>query len=273
MRVILLMMLSSIIVSAAGVGKAPTSETQGSATTQPASAPATTQATQPAISKELETILDELEKKREQIKTLEATLKYQTHELIPDVTKTQTGVLKYQAREKDSPVRFMIRFDELIQEDLRITHKEWFCFNGKVFREVREHTKTVRDYKVDRDEKEVDPFALGEGPFPLPYGQKKSDMLKNFQITLVPPKEDEVGTVHLALVPREGTPLAREYKQLDFWLDRKDYLPQRIVTENRYDTVITVWFSDVKVNVKLSEKDLWKDQPGNYSYEESNVQH
>ena len=77
-------------------------------------------------------------------------------------------------------------------------------------------------------------LKLGEGPFPLPIGQKKEDVKKLFDVTLVPPAKtdaaDLADTIHLRLTPKEGTRFARKFGAIDIWVSRKSNFPIRIDT-------------------------------------------
>ncbi len=49
-------------------------------------------------------------------------------------------------------------------------------------------------------------LKLGEGPFPLPIGQSREDVLRMFEASKIEAaKEDPAGSVHVLLKPRSGT--------------------------------------------------------------------
>ncbi len=230
--------------------------------------------TAPAVSKKVSAILDKLEKKRGEIKTLQADIVYELYESIPDDRTIQQGVLRYQAAIKKTPVKFMVHFTAMIYDGNMITRKnEWFCFDGKTSREVRERTKHVIDREIFKEGSQIDPFELGKGPFPLPFGQVKADMIKNFTITMgkTDPKAKKdkavADTDHLVLIPKPKSRLAGEYKRIEYWLGKKDYMPRRILTEHFEDNTITVTFSKIKTNIKFKPKDLWVPVPTGYSHE------
>jgi len=238
-----------------------TATTQSS---QPATVPA---ATRPAVSKRVERTLDRLEKKRREIRDLQADIKWQLYEPLPDVRRTRIGILRYRAATKKSLAKFLARFDTRVVDGVRYRQKEWFCFDGQKLREVRERTKTVEDHVVVKPGEKIDPFELGKGPFPLPFGQKKREMINNFDITLAKPNKKEQAEVDLLkLVPKKGTRLWKAYKRVEFLLDRKDYLPSRVISEDRDGNITTVWFSKVKINVGLKDNQLWKSEPWGYKH-------
>ena len=104
----------------------------------------------------------------------------------------------------------------------------------------------------------LDLFKLGQGPFPLPLGQKREDVLKLFDVAKVDPTNDDPpGTVHIRLTPKEGTQFANQFKTIDIWADITTEMPRRIQTEDiNQTTTRTTDLSDVKLNAGASDKDF-----------------
>jgi len=104
----------------------------------------------------------------------------------------------------------------------------------------------------------LDLFKLGEGPFPLPLGQKKEDVLKLFDVAKIDPaKDDPPGTVHVRLTPKDGTQFASRFKTIDVWVDTVTAMPRRIQTDDiNQTTTRTTDLSDVKINAGATDKDF-----------------
>jgi hypothetical protein len=104
----------------------------------------------------------------------------------------------------------------------------------------------------------LDLFKLGEGPFPLPLGQKKEDVLKLFDVSKIDPaKDDPPGTVHVRLIPKDGTQFASRFKTIDVWVDTASDMPRRIQTDDvNQTTTRTTDLSDVKINAGATDKDF-----------------
>ncbi|MFA5864289.1 MAG: hypothetical protein WC975_06335 [Phycisphaerae bacterium] len=231
------------------------------ATSQPA-------ATQAAISPQVDTILDRLEKAGDAIKDLGANVNHELYQIIPDDRQVKRGLIRYRAAANGKNARFMIYFDTLIHEDLKINQKEWFCFDGRWLREIREQTRTAIDREVVAPDEKVDPFKLGEGPFPLPFGQKKADILRNFNVTWVKPEQtDPPASDHLILIPKPQTKFTKRYEKLEFWVDKKLNLPARIVSRDRHSNIITANFKDLKTNTGIPNNQLWIDVPKDYGHQ------
>lgn len=260
---VLITVLSAIWLLTAQSQATPTTTT---AATAPATMPVTTR---PAVSNEIERILDRLEKKRTKIKDLEAKLVYADFNKVIVEKTIRDGMIRFKAATAKGQARFMVHFRTIRYEDepkpkLR---RKWYCFDGRRLRIVKERGKSVVDREVVKPGATIDPFALG-GPFPVPFGHKKSEMLKHFQISLIPPTKQEKGKIdHLLLTPWPRTKLAKEYKRIEYWVDRKLDLPTKIVSEDHHKVEITATFSKIKLNKKLKDKDLWKQVPRGYTHE------
>ena len=98
---------------------------------------------------------------------------------------------------------------------------------------------TDRDYRTRNETKrqvlepgqKLNLFKLGEGPFPMPIGQTPQDVHQQFDVKGVPPqKTDPANTVHLQLLPKKETDLARKFHSIDVWVDQNSHMPVKIGT-------------------------------------------
>ena len=128
---------------------------------------------------------------------------------------------------------------------------------------------TERDYKrkkevarqVLKPGQKVNLLKLGEGPFPLPVGQPREEVLKLFEAKRIESKkEDPQGTVHVELIPKPGTQFARKFKKLDVFVDTKTDFPKQIDTIDPRETgVRSTDLSKINVNVGVADKDFKLD--------------
>ena len=137
---------------------------------------------------------------------------------------------------------------ETVIEDQVIDKAEEHLFDGRWYIEKREATKSVIKREIVRPGEKFDPFRVGQGPFPLPFGQKEQDILRNFEVTLVraDPKTSP-DTVHLKLVPKGGQ-MAQRYREIHFYISRKLDLPVKVVALQKDDKKMTVVFKDIRIN-------------------------
>src|SRR5262249_19279006 len=94
--------------------------------------------------------------------------------------------------------------------------------------------------------------------FPLPIGQPKDEVHKQFDVKKIDAgKDDPNGTVHLQLIPEPNTRFARQFKSIDAWVDAKTHMPTRIKTMDRNETMErTTDLSNIQINPKLGDQDF-----------------
>ncbi|HEX9816740.1 MAG TPA: hypothetical protein VGB18_07150 [Candidatus Thermoplasmatota archaeon] len=218
--------------------------------------------TTPAV----EAILDRLEAKGAAVDDLECSLTLEIQDPRTFELAVKTGKLLYRREEPNA--LFFVYFNKLEEGGARKNRKEWHLFDGRWYIEAREATKTVIKREIVGEGETLDPFELGKGPFPLPFGQSKAEILKHFRVELVPPNGDpaKVTSDHLKCMPRRSSPRAREYKELHFHVDRDLELPVKIVSHARKDgKTISATFTKLETNVGLARTRLSEDFPEDWA--------
>ena len=112
------------------------------------------------------------------------------------------------------------------------------------------HNQTVVRQQVLKPGEKLDLLKLGEGPFPLPIGQKKEAVHEQFDVKKIAPSKDDpkdVATVHVQLAPKPGTQFERKFETIDVWVDAKTHMPARIDTAQG-ETVRSTLLTNFKVN-------------------------
>jgi hypothetical protein len=236
---------------------------------QVASAPTTAPA---ALDPEVDRILTRLEERR--VQDLRARVAWR-QEYINDTEEdwvTKRGEIWYQ---KSEPVaKFAIHFTEKLTGTRRDPLDERHVFDGCWYIEADARTKTVERREVRKPNDPTNPYKVGEGVFPLPFGQKKDDILREFSVAKIAPENsDPAGTDHLRLIPREGTKTGQSYKQLDFWVEREGPtagLPSKVRVAKlrgtgQLDSHITFTFSDAQLNTGFSTSVFEFKTPSGYT--------
>jgi len=206
----------------------------------------------PSASAEVEAVLDRLERAGDRIADLKAEVSYEVLDTLIDDKQLKPGRILYRKAEPNA--QFVVEFTGVRQEGVIIDKKEWYAFDGRWLTEAHETTRNVIKREIVAEGERLNPFRLGEGPFPLPFGQKKGETLANFAVTLVPPSPaDPPDTEHLLCTPLEGTQMADEYRQLDLYVDRKLDLPIKIVADRKKETkMLTVTFTNMRLNTGIA---------------------
>ena len=155
--------------------------------------------------------------------------------LIGDLS-TRVGEIFFQKTSPDD-ARLHVVFDKRIDGKVARDEKsEYLLEKGSLIeRDFRKHVQTKRG--VVKPGEKLNLLKLGEGPFPLPIGQKADDVHKMFEVTEIPLTADEIkdknlsNTIHLKLVPKDGTRFKRRFGAIDVWVDRKSNFPVQIKTQ------------------------------------------
>jgi hypothetical protein len=255
------------IIAALTAGVATAQTSTAPATSQPLTArravkgqPSTRPSTAPAaLDPETDQILTRLEKR--EVRDLHARLAWRQEYVYESEEDwvTKRGEIWYQ--QADPVAKFLIHFTEKLTGTRKDQLDERHLFDGCWYVEVQSRTKTVQRREIRRPDDPGDPYKVGEGVFPLPFGQKKEDILREFEVLRLPPETgDPPDSDHLRLLPRAGTRTGQGYKQLDFWIDREGPtagLPikvrvAKIDGTGKLNSYITITFSDARLNQGFS---------------------
>ena len=170
----------------------------------------------------------------------------------------RTGRVWYQKRQGNDRIR--VTFDQKAEGRFNKPEKLEYLLDGGwlVDRDYRRSIEVKR--QVLRPGEKINLLKLGEGPFPLPIGQPKDEVHREFDVSKGDPAlEGPKGAPHVALKPREGTRLARKFAQIDVWVDPQTQMPVRIeVLDVNQVTRRTTELKNIRVNPDpaLGDKDF-----------------
>ena len=189
-------------------------------------------------------ILTKLEKRGDDLKDIRCRVKFVEQDRINLATRTKVGEILFLMVEPNP--YFMIHF-ERTEADGLLGKQEWYLFDGRWLYEAIERLPQVTKREIARPGDKLDMFNLETAPFPLPFGQKKDKILRNFDVTLADPAPgDPKGTDHLICIPKADSVMAERYEKLEFFVRRDVHLPSRIVvTKNKGLEISTADFPDL----------------------------
>jgi len=200
------------------------------ADSQPVTAPASQPeaVATPENEARIRTILEAMEARGDSVQNLRCRVEYTVEDLIGLSDFTKFGEIRYR-REKPNPT-FFILFEKMHEGGIVVRKKEWYLFRDRWLYEAKEASQTVIEREVVREGETIDLFSLEKTPFPIPFGQRKDEILRHFQVALSATTPDDPGnTDHLVCIPRTGSKLAEQYTRLEFFVDRALHLPVKIV--------------------------------------------
>jgi outer membrane lipoprotein-sorting protein len=140
--------------------------------------------------------------------------------------------------------------------------------NQKLDYKLEDAWLTDRDYQkklevrrqVLRPGQKMNLLKLGEGPFPLPIGQDKEAVKKEFEASKEAAKADDPkDAIHLKLVPKKDTRLAKRFTKLDVYVDQQTGMPRRIDATEKVGAMRTTELKNVKLNGGVQDADFALD--------------
>jgi outer membrane lipoprotein-sorting protein len=219
----------------------------------------------------VDAVLDALDQRGQGLKGFDANLKLTETDESTQLSSTRTGHVWYQKKPVDD-ARLRVLLDKKEDKTKVVAEKIEYLLDGG-WLDDRDYNKRIEVRRqVLKPGEKINLLKLGEGPFPLPIGQKKEDVKKLFDARKVKPdKDDPSGTVHLLLKPIKGTQFARKFSAIDVWVDTKTGMPRRIDTLDLKETTTrSTELTDVRINPELTDADftLPSIQPQNWNVHE-----
>jgi len=231
------------------------------ATTQPHLQPSTTATTStcPADARDGRDlalrVLEQLEAAGKTYPTIRAELLYEVSNPTLGDRELREGWVAFQTGTKDRPGRFRVHFETKKQGGGRkIRYRMDYAFDGKWLTQKNYKTRQIIRYQVAAEGERIEPLRLGQGPFPVPFGQRKDDVLEYFHAQARPAGPGEpAGTLCLELTARKQYRRKLGFARLQTWVDPKTHLPVKIVSLDTSKNVTTVEFRDIRTNPKLAD--------------------
>jgi hypothetical protein len=207
---------------------------------------------------DLDTVLDALNARGRDLKNFTADVALHTLDNRTGEDSAQLGQVVFDGANS----RIKVSFDRKETEGAdgkRMTQKQRLDYvlegGWLTDRDYRKKLEVRR--QVLKPGQQMNLLKLGEGPFPLPIGQDKEEVKKQFTVTLIPPAADDPkDTVHVKLVPKRGTQFEKRFKQIDVFVDAKTNMPARIDTLEPAGTTRTTELKNVKLNPGVKPEDF-----------------
>ena len=213
---------------------------------------------------DVDRVLTALQDRGDALKDIRCRVRFVEDDRVNLTKRTKEGRIVLVTGEPNA--RFLIQFDKT-EADGVAGKREWYLFDGRWLFEGVERLEQVTKREMARSGEKLNLFDLETAPFPLPFGQKKETIRRNFEVTLVPPTSSDPPMVdHLVCIPKPESKFFDRYDKLEFFVLKELRLPSRIVvTKNGGLEVETADFPDLSgqsINAGVQDKDL--AQPGEW---------
>lgn len=182
-------------------------------------------------------LLDRLERAGEAIRSLDARILYLKQNPLTD-EEERVGRVLYLVDPASDRKRVAVLFESERIGDRQRARTVHYVFDGSWLAEIDRDEKQFIKRQIVPPGEQFDPLRLGEGPLPLPIGQKKEDVLARFEAARIePPAEGFLANrvpaeaLGLELVPRPGTAEAEDFRVIRIYHDPTTLLPIAVDAE------------------------------------------
>ncbi len=197
----------------------------------------------------LDEILDRLRQSTAALKSYQADINYLFIQdpVLLDSRTIRRGVIYYQKDKTRSRVR--IDFKTRKQDDGKEEkHRKQFLFDGVWLSKIDYQLKTADFYQKAAENAPVDVFQFISYSFPIVGFSKTENLRKQFDIKILEQPADPNKPVKLLLKVKKESAYKEDYRDIDFWIDGRSFLPSRIVAKSTEDDIYDVRFLNMVRN-------------------------
>lgn len=156
----------------------------------------------------------------------------------------------------DGDTRIRATFTETIRGNQKFDEKHDYLLQGPdlIDRDYAAKKQTVT--QVHAPGEKIDLFKLGEGPFPLPIGQTRDEVLKQFTVQEEKPK-DPNALAQLKLISKDGTDIKKKFEWIRVSIDKTTKLPNVITTASPNEVDInTATLTNIRVDNAVNDNEF-----------------
>lgn len=203
-------------------------------------------------------LLDALQRATDGLRDFRANVIYDRLDAITEDRERRIGRIVLQQSDTGTR-RFAIAFDQFIDAAGHASPQpQRFAFADGWLVEFDDARRQSIERQLVPEGTRLDPLRLGEGPLPLPVGQKADDVRRRFTVSLAPAPDSPLlkrleGVQGLVLVPRKGSGVDEDFEEVRVWYDLRTFAPVGVVAKLKGGDTKTVLLRDVSVNAGLDE--------------------
>lgn len=203
----------------------------------------------------VDALLEALERADEDLRDFTASIKYVKEDVLIGDTQERRGKIYFYVKpetEDSKKIRqFAVHFESLMLGERKTEEIKDFIFDGRYLVERLPDQHQFFKREVVRAGEEFDPLSI-DGPFPLPIGQKKSELLKRFEAKLLTADVEGrlAGFYHMLLTVRDQSD-NDELEKIDLWYDPANLLPAKAIIIEKTGDINTVELAKIELNAGL----------------------
>lgn len=220
----------------------------------------------PAGTLTLDEILAKLRQRTRDIKSYQAEIEYLFIQ-EPDLLDSRTlrkGFIYYQKDGDKSRLR--VNFNTIQQDDGRERKRlEQFLFDGVWLTKVDHELQTIDLYQQAQEDDPQDVFEYISHNFPIVGFSSTETLRQQFDISIKDQPTDPSKPIQLHLQVKRDSVYKDDYRDIDFSIDGRSWLPLRIVTRSTQEDVYDIQFLNAAVNKNLKNSVFVIETPKSFS--------
>ena len=221
---------------------------------------------------EVDRVLDLVERQSAGLKSYRGRVSMENYDDLADESERRFGRvwLVAPANGDASARQAAVVFDRIVESGGRVRERlEHWVYRDGVLSDYDHEAKRLVRRRIAEPGDRRDPLRLGEGPIPIPIGQRKADIVANFDATRaasIPTRITKAsdGVVGVRLVPKATTPLAKDgdIDRIDYWIRSSDGEPVAVEMLEKDGDRITIRFLESAFNEPVDDEGRrWLDAP------------
>ena len=242
---------------------------------KPSSGAATSVTTASAVDataqfKSTDAMLSALEKAGDNIRSLRANVIYDRVDAVSENRERRTGqiVLTQDSQQLKSRT-LAIMFDQFIDASGHASPQtQRFVFHGGWLFEFDDARHQLIARELVAPGEQLDPLRIGEGPVPIPIGQKKDEVLSRFEVQLAPLPEQPllkrlVNIQGLVMRPKLNAGVDPDLAEIYVWYDLDTLMPVAVAATTKGGDQKILLLAKIELNKELdaAAKALLATQP------------
>jgi hypothetical protein len=224
-----------------------------------------------------ENFLGVLERADERIATIQGQLVWDKEFAIAGDTQTRIGKLYFSSPRAETPGaprtrKFGVEIDTLVLGGRMEKKPESYIFDGEWLIEKKPLEKQAIKRRIVPPGEKFDPLKIGEGPFPIPIGQKKADILARYDARLTEVsdgldsdehREFAQGCTQIVLTPKPGAD--DKFDEIRLWykpaegVEGNPYLPRMARTVSVSGDISLIRLINMQANAAIPDGVLSTD--------------
>ena len=208
--------------------------------------------------KSTDAMLSALEKAGDNIRTLRANVIYDRVDAVSENRERRTGqiVLTQDSQQLKSRT-LAIMFDQFIDASGHASPQtQRFVFHGGWLFEFDDARHQLIARELVAPGEQLDPLRIGEGPVPIPIGQKKDEVLSRFEVQLAPLPEQPllkrlVNIQGLVMRPKLNAGVDPDLAEIYVWYDLGTLMPVAVAATTKGGDQKILLLTKLELNKEL----------------------